>query len=642
MGDVEHAERAHATADTFSGVDRPTAVPATLRCIALILATVGLASVPACPAPERDVPRVSISLNGIPSYMNGSRTARHHAGTPDDVTDDYDRVYRLMVPQCGFTIDLEFQARAGTAVDPASLTVVSPRPLGHGAIAPSENLAPFFVWDGSRAQWEVAEQQAFYSGPNLLRVSIADIAGRRSDEVVYRFDVWPLEDALRPFDRLERWLLDCDRDLWTTTWRREEPLGAITIESVEAPNGIPDFDEAMSVAGFRSAETGRGAATVMRDGLVGTNAIMRHMLLEEIRGKLRDIFWVPRDSSHTEHSVWIDFALPTDPEAPQPDEFLPEGDFSILAIGGDHADWYGWAEFDPNNQRQNALITPDEGLFVTSLLRAVINTPIARLILGPILPGSGVPVGESDLDAAILAGDFSPVKCRNWAAGLRYRQLITALDLATRAIAAGAAHEIGHAVGLVADGFPPHGLFGGETTAEFAGPRTNSLHLDTPGNNLMAAGVHGQNLWQMIDLQPFFFNEMELAYLRGRLIYSPDFDLSIYDEATLIDLAPEEQFQVLQLPDRSLSYAIRVANKSGDPASIAFAVSLTAPVSADVSADLDRMSLVLPAGSTDTITLTFYHGPEFVSSAYVVRITGNLVGSAQRDAVAAIAFVVPN
>jgi len=587
-------------------------------------------------------PAVDVTLNEIPDSMNGSRTARSNAGTAYDTSDDYDRVYRLMTPETGFTIELTFEDGAPWSIDPTSLVITSARPLGGGAIEAGENLAPFFDCSRQGATWKVPGETAFPVGPNLIRASIARANGVRSDELTYRFDVHPLEDYLNPFLERDYWLLLFDRDDWTTTWYRRSQWGGLIISSVQKPNDVADFDEAMEIAGFRSGESGRGAATVRRGNLVGTNAIMRAMLVDEIQGKLREFYHVGRDGALTEDSVNIDFILPTDPGAPDPADFSEYGDFSVICIGGDHPVLYGCAELDPNNQRANGLTDVDEGVFVTNALRAVVNSPVAWIVLGPLMPGIGTPVGESDLDALILSDGYCRATSVRWFANRRYDDLMLAVDLTTRAIASAAAHEIGHSVGLVANGFPPHGLFGGESAAEFAGPRTNSHHLDTPGNNLMAAGVHGAQSGEMIDLEQSFFNEMNLAYLRGRLVYRSDLEPSPFEESAEIDLSPEEQVGTMHLPDTSVEYTITVTNKTDLVNPVVLDVEFIKPISLMLFAELDRTEIELGPHESETVTLTFRREQDVRITAYDVRVTGySGVELGQTDTVLILTFIAP-
>src|SRR4029079_4017695 len=82
-----------------------------------------------------------------------------------------------------------------------------------------------------------------------------------------------------------------------------------------------------------------------------------------------------------------------------------------------------------------------------------------------------------------------------WARGVdpelaaRYDDLRRIAHRLREAIGAVTAHEMGHAMGLVPDGAPPCGLFGGRADIDFMGDeRTDSHHADFPGLNLMQAG----------------------------------------------------------------------------------------------------------------------------------------------------------
>jgi hypothetical protein len=99
----------------------------------------------------------------------------------------------------------------------------------------------------------------------------------------------------------------------------------------------------------------------------------------------------------------------------------------------------------------------------------------------------------------------------------RYDDLALAIDGISRATAVILAHEIGHSVGLVANGPPPTGLFGGEYRASFAGPYTNSYHLDTNNNSIMASALSFLDAIT-IGINGPAFNLLNLAYLRERIL----------------------------------------------------------------------------------------------------------------------------
>ncbi|MBL6975155.1 MAG: hypothetical protein ISR64_05430 [Deltaproteobacteria bacterium] len=103
---------------------------------------------------------------------------------------------------------------------------------------------------------------------------------------------------------------------------------------------------------------------------------------------------------------------------------------------------------------------------------------------------------------------------------------LAAMDLVRGGLAALTSHEIGHSLGLVAYGPPPHGAFADEKLAEFIANPGGSVgpHIDTAGQNLMQAGPGSGNLPPMslgFLMSPWFFNELNLAYLQGRVVLLP-------------------------------------------------------------------------------------------------------------------------
>jgi hypothetical protein len=151
---------------------------------------------------------------------------------------------------------------------------------------------------------------------------------------------------------------------------------------------------------------------------------------------------------------------------------------------------------------------------------------LLEALLGAFLPAlgqGGVPVGESPLDGEILAAGFDPDSAA-LAAADRHRKLTTVITFLVRLSGALVAHEIGHSLGLVASGPPPHGQFGGEVNGAFNQGRTAPGHVDTPGFNLMEAGPGSLDIVS-IDYAQYMqdgrFNALNLAYLRGRLLLLP-------------------------------------------------------------------------------------------------------------------------
>jgi hypothetical protein len=190
---------------------------------------------------------------------------------------------------------------------------------------------------------------------------------------------------------------------------------------------------------------------------------------------------------------------------------------------------------DLRNVRNEDNLGPVYGVFTTraiaTLVAALASDPAIKLVFQaffgdfvPELGQGGKPVGEHPLDAQILAESFDP-KSAAADAAMRHQRLSFLVETLGRLAGALTAHEIGHSLGLVADGPPPYGLFGGEKNASFANAaRTTSAHLDTGTFDLMAAGP-GSSPTAPINFVQYLgtprFNELSLAYLQGRVLLLP-------------------------------------------------------------------------------------------------------------------------
>jgi len=276
--------------------------------------------------------------------------------------------------------------------------------------------------------------------------------------------------------------------------------------------------------------------------VVGTNAIMIAWIKRRILESLRQAYAVGVDGKHDADSVNIRFFEQGSAGAPKLADYkyqrLVGGEtqkaFSAIGIGGgDFTQPYlGRSKtVDPNNLQSEDSLGPGYGVFTSSALAKLAaiakKDAVARqaleLLLGDFLPElgrGGVPIGEHPVDPEMLADGFD-VKTGTSKAVSRYRKLALLVDVLARLVGALTAHEIGHALGLVAGGAPPAGLFGGETKAEFVGPRTTNGHIDTPDFNIMEAGPSSApNVPIQVTqyLSSPSFNALNLAYLRGRIL----------------------------------------------------------------------------------------------------------------------------
>lgn len=463
-----------------------------------------------------------LTVNRIPETMNGSQ--------PFTNLDFRLEPYHLLLPRASFTLDLigtpgevqrfgllglgcggrDWLPLAAAVDDGWTATAPADDPLPPGSdpvICRALLRPPCPPPAGSPAAGEGAPPP---QDPAPVELSLA-------------VEIGELTPALDPFDRPETWLLLHRRDHWTLTTDLA-PDGTIDLAAEPVPNGIADLDEALAVVGLGSDDTAAGAAEVEEDGARGASAIFRQRLLSSTRAQLNGLFGQSADGSFVSGAVPIHFVLEGEPGAPDPADFSPSGDFSMIGLGGGDPDSHnaGMAYIDWNNERMDDNATdPELGIFTTSMIALFLDMNAARVVLSPLAPLlGGTPVGGHPADAQIFAPGFDASLAPGDVA-----QRATLFDLATsllgRGLAALIAHEIGHSLGLVALGPPPQGLFGGEVNGEFADGPFDGPHINTPGFNIMQQGyaLAGAGL-ELLAAQPSF-NELNMAYLRGRLIVDP-------------------------------------------------------------------------------------------------------------------------
>jgi len=151
-----------------------------------------------------------------------------------------------------------------------------------------------------------------------------------------------------------------------------------------------------------------------------------------------------------------------------------------------------------------------------ALFMAKISTPFVAI-------HGGIPVGEDVSDDDVLAGSFDRTTSSNAVFNARYDAILDAVEHAALYTSVLLAHEIGHSLGLVADGPPKTGLFGAAhynntfTEATSLTPNT-AKHLDYLGNDLMAGST-------TFDATTYTgsafkrFSPLDVAYLRNRLLH---------------------------------------------------------------------------------------------------------------------------
>lgn len=484
------------------------------------------------PRPDVFVPfALALTVDELPAAMNGSQ--------PFTALDDQSQTFRLALPPSGFTIDVTWQGSQAVA---SSLKITADVDLGQGAqrIAAGSNLLSHFAVENGRASWKLPASYAAPVGPLTLHVALDE--GATTRDATLAVDIADKTFLRDPFRLEDTWVLIFSQDNYTIS-TNVDAQGNWLIDTQPQPNGIPDFVEDLRIAGFGSPNMLPAAAALKARGVQGTNEILRVWLEELVLQGTRTAYLLAADGTRTEDSPGLRIFKEGEVGAPTPASYqaqvLQGGEtskaFSMISIGGgDPARrLLGLSErVDLNNRHSEANIGPQYGVFPTTALHtaaaAMVSDPSVKQLLtfmlgefAPELGAGGKRVGESPLDAEILADGFDPAKA-SVAARNRHGKLLFLANLLGRLLGALTAHEMGHALGLVAAGAPPYGLFGGEKKASFTGDaRTTLGHIDTPGFNIMEAGP-GSAPGVPIDFAQYLgtprFNELNRAYLQGRLL----------------------------------------------------------------------------------------------------------------------------
>lgn len=433
-----------------------------------------------------------LSVGQIDEDMNGSQSYLSDSGATVS--------FHVSVPRSGFRITVDYAASpTGGAIDPNSLTVSSDLPFG--SIPAGTNLASSFTADSTQALWDVPSSAETSLGSLTLTARVADQYGNLSPEVTFTTTVVTADGLYRPFEITDKWHLNFETDLFTTTFTGGATLA---ISSSLGANGVADFLEDLALLGLQTDSPTAACATL------GTNSILANWATTETLGRLNELFG--RDFDGTGSGFHSNLQFSSD----------GSGARSAIRIGGDDANpgfTLGRAQFDYRNVSGNSDTSSTLGVFVTNMIQFYVNASFTfRNRFDPLIEGRGVPAGEDAVDHIVLAPGFDRLAPGNTVSeNTRYDQIQYAIDGLARSIAVIAAHEIGHSIGLCANGPPPGGLFGGVNDAPFAGAYTTDYHFDSSGNNIMAAAlsfstslITGANGYQ--------FNELNEAYLREWII----------------------------------------------------------------------------------------------------------------------------
>jgi len=438
--------------------------------------------------------RLFLTVNELPDYLNGNIPYHQADGGP--------QAFQVRVNRANFTLDVT--GRQITAPE-LRLTCDQLFTLPVGTVRPGTQfpLAAFVPGPTGGLQVRVTEP-ALPDGATVTCVALG-----LGDGSAVTFLAATLPPALDPFPRTDVWLVTLSRDLFRVEVAPNAD-GTSRVSSVYLPggNGEVDFDEPMYALGLFSRKAPEAARLV------------KERLLAEVRQKAHRIFGLDAAGAPGSDGVPVKLWFEGDPGAPLAADYA-SGDFSMIAMGGDGTpedqamNLVGRADVDWNNRTKNDDSAYGRGVYPTGIVRQALANPLSLALLGGILPGRGVPLGEGPDDARMLAASFDP-DAADPALRARHQTYLLVMRLLSTALASTLCHEIGHSLGLVPSGPPPLGMFAEMPGLSFTVKDSTGPHIDTPGLNVEQGG--GTTNWMdALTMEPRF-NELSLAYLRRRLV----------------------------------------------------------------------------------------------------------------------------
>ncbi|MDE0959541.1 MAG: hypothetical protein OSB09_02045 [Planctomycetota bacterium] len=431
----------------------------------------------------------SITIGEIPAYLNGSEPYYDASETPIP--------FILSIPTIGTMLQVDWSAGlGGAAADPASLSIMADQVLANREAG--TNLADLFTIEGTSAIWRVTETEPLTAGLLTITAHIDDVRGNPAATQQYQLQVNPASSAALPFDWQDRWNIDFSRDNFSIGWQLDS-AGVMTPFSTTGADGVADHRQDLLTIGLQSDQPTSASAAAGCD--------------------LRVRMWVEQAILERIQLLYGEGSL-IDGQDLQPQlrfQISSVNSTSALGIGGDDLDSnsyaLGRATFDFRNGSANDERAANRGVFTSNMVQFYWNSWTFRSRFQEVLPDLGVAVGEHPLDAMVLGTGFERLDPANSSSeNQRYDGVWDAIDAWSRIVSVVAAHEIGHAVGLCANGAPPTGLFGGVSNADFTGPFTTSFHVDTPGLNVMSSAL-GLTSALVEGQSGYRFNELNEAYI---------------------------------------------------------------------------------------------------------------------------------
>jgi hypothetical protein len=271
-------------------------------------------------------------------------------------------------------------------------------------------------------------------------------------------------------------------------------------------DGLPDFWQDLELFGL--ASTGHPELARIIAGQIESHALLR---VEAAFTAEHD----PNQTGQARDPVRVRFRPTEDPGALT----------SRICVGGSDPTQkrlVGYVHFDLRNENktsQECTREPAAGLFPAEL-ETYRDSALYRESFGPLLAGSGgQAIGRHPDDSAASLSNLQDRERGSEGLSSRQRKILRAITIFGDALGSIMAHEAGHALGLVPEGRPSVGLFGGETGVDYA-HNIDIFGGSEPSPWLMNAGgsLNFEQLAGLGEAGPLRFRPLNYAYLRDRII----------------------------------------------------------------------------------------------------------------------------
>lgn len=417
------------------------------------------------PGPEHNP--LHLTVNQIPAYLNGSQPAISNNLTPSP-DDDFTVPFHHAVVRDRHDIDITLLEDPADPIQKSTLSLTAT--AGQNTLDLTDSLIA--MPDGLTLRASITAQHNLPIGQLTYALQAQTRSGKLHQQQLL-IEARDLPPARDPFDRPLVWLFRDELDFFTTA---RTPLAGtrFSIDTTPGADGQADFVAELTQLGCQGADP-------------ALNQAFYAWIKEAITADVYRIFGIgPDGTAHDDIAFKIVWSGEDD--APDPSQFSPDGTFSMMRIGGVFEGYMGYSRYAPYNEQRVDDSTLNYGVASAGVLGALTSTYGLADAFKETHLTLGHPIGAHPEDTAVFDPGFDPFDTPDSPASTRYFALKTVAKNIARALSPVIAHEMGHAMGLMPDGLPPEGFFGNRPDIHFVGPRSNGLHADLPGLNLMQAG----------------------------------------------------------------------------------------------------------------------------------------------------------